>query len=137
MAVNVNAIYPKGREKFLTGQVDWLTDDIVVIGVDSTYAYSAAHEFVDDLTGIVFTSDPVTGKDATDGIADCDDLTVVSVSGNDVEALIFAADSGVDATSPVICVLGRTATSVLITVTPDGGNILINWPNGATKIFRL
>lgn len=132
-----NTLYPKGRQKFLTKQIDWLTDDIKVTGCTSAYTYDEAHEFRDDLTGVVFDSANLTGKSATGGIADADDVYEAAVSGADVERLILWMDTGDPATSPVFGYLERTASSVLIVASPDGGPFQIIWSNGPTKIFRL
>ena len=44
-----NVLYDKGREGFLDGSIDWDTDDIRVVLVKSAYAFSAAHDFMDDI----------------------------------------------------------------------------------------
>lgn len=132
-----NALYPKAREKFLRGEIDWDDHNIKVSGVDATYTYDAAHEFHTSLTGIVFTSADLTGKTSIDGIADAADLTVPAVSGATIAGLIVWRDTATPATSPLILYLARTAASVVLAVAPDGGDLRINWPNGATKIFKL
>lgn len=134
---DANTLYPKGREGFLTGQIDWLTDDIKVSGLTDAYTYAATHEFYTDLVGVVFDSSNFTGKDATDGVGDADDILEPTVSGSDVKRLIIWQDTGVPATSRLIAYYGRTASSVLIVASPDGGPFQIVWPNGPTKLFRL
>ena len=43
-------------------------------------------------------------------------------------------DTGVEATSALIAYID-TATG--LPITPNGGDIIVNWDNGANKIFRL
>lgn len=136
-----NSIYPKYRQAQLEGtsNVQYLADDIVIVAVDSGYTYDAAHEFLDDVAGgaIVATSDPLTGKTSTDGIADADNVTFVGLTGDPIEALLIVHDSGSSATSRLMVFLDTRSNASGIDITPDGDDVLITWSNGATKIFRL
>ena len=49
----MQTVYPLARNKFLKGQIDWEGDNFFGVAVDATYTYSAAHEFRDDLTGVL------------------------------------------------------------------------------------
>lgn len=134
----MNALYPKGREKFLRGEIDWDDDDIKVALLDDTYTFDEAHEFYDDLTGVVADSGNLTGKTSTNGIADADNVTVPGVpSGDPIVSFVVFQDTGSTATSPLIGYYDRTAASVEIEVTPDGTAVIVNWSNGPTKMFRL
>lgn len=131
-----NALYDLGREKFLTGDIAWDTDDIKVALVDTgTYTVNlATHEFHSDLSGIVATSGNLASKTTTAGVADAADVTLSSVSGNQSEALVIFKDTGVSGTSPLIAYID-TATG--LPVTPNGADITITWDSGANKIFKL
>lgn len=131
-----NALYDLGREKFLTGDIAWDTDDIKVALVDTgTYTVNlATHEFHSDLSGIVATSGNLSSKTTTAGVADAADVTLSSVSGNQSEALVIFKDTGVSGTSPLIAYID-TATG--LPVTPNGADITITWDSGANKIFKL
>lgn len=64
-----NALYDKGRQRFLEGQFNWLTDTIKVLMVD-TGAYTAnlaSHEFLSDVASSARITTPVTltGKTTT------------------------------------------------------------------------
>lgn len=85
------------------------------------------------------TPDPTVGTDQTlgtitltNGTFDAADATFTSVSGNSVEELLIYKDTGVAATS-VLLVSFDTATG--LPVTPNGGDIVIQW-NGS-GIFSL
>jgi hypothetical protein len=130
------ALYDKGREAFLNGDIDWDTDDIRCVLVDTgTYTVNlATHDFHDDLSGIVATSGNFSGKTITAGVADADNVTFSAVSGSTVEAIVIYKWTGVSGTSPLIAYID-SATG--LPVTPNGGDITVTWDNGANKIFKL
>ena len=133
-----NALYDKARERFLTGQFNWSTDSIKSVLVD-TGAYTVSltsHEFLSDISSSarVSTSGAFTGKTTTGGAADANDITFSSVSGSSIEAIVIYADTGTEATSPLIAFID-TATG--LPITPNGGDIIVTWDNGANKIFKL
>lgn len=132
-----NRIYPKAREKYLTGQLDWLTDDVVVVLLSSAYEYSDAHEWATSLTGQIDTSDPMTGKTATGGVADANDVVFTALTGANVAGLALVADTGVPGTSALIAFMDSDTTSVLLDYEPDGSNARLRWSNGSLRIFRL
>lgn len=132
-----NVLYDTGREGFLNGTIDWDTDDIRVVLVDGAdYTFSAAHDFLDDIVagGRVATSGAFTSKTTTAGVADAADVTLTAVTGDPSEKLVIYKHTGVDATARLIAHID-TATG--LPVTPNGGDIIIAWDNGANKIFKL
>jgi len=134
-----NAIYPSGREGFLKADIDWLVDDIRLVAVDAGYTYDAAHNALDDVGGAtrVATSSAFTGKDATGGIADADDVTLASVTGDDIAALIVYKHTGTESTSTLILFLDTKTNASAVAITPTGDDVTITWSNGANKIFKL
>lgn len=133
-----NALYGKGREKFLNGDIDWASDDIKAVLVDvADYTVSIdVDEFLDDIPGgaIVDTTANFTGKTSTLGVADADNATFASATGDPSEAVVIYKDTGSAATSPLIAYID-TATG--LGVTPGGGDITVQWDDGANKIFKL
>ena len=134
-----NALYDKGRQKFLEGSVHWLTDDIKAVLVDTaSYTVDLANdEFLDDIpAGEQIAHSPnFTTKTSLAGIADAANLTFTTVSGDPCEALVIYKDTGNIATSPVLAYID-TVTSGL-PVTPSGGDVTVTWDDGANKIFKL
>lgn len=115
-----SAIYPSFKDLLLN---DGLTGDITTLNIKcalvdtGTYTYNAAHDFLDDLTGVVATSENLTGITVTDGTLDSANTTITGVSGATVEAVVFYIDTGVVGTSPLISFIDG------LTLTPDGGNV--------------
>lgn len=134
-----NAIYPKAREAYLNGDIDWAVDDIRIVAVDSGYAYSSAHDFLNDVGAPtrVFTSASLTGKTSTDGVADAADVTQAAVTGDVITGIIVYKHTGVESTSPLIAFYDTDASGVPISITPDGTDVLVSWSNGANKMFRI
>lgn len=133
-----NTLYDLGRKRFLEANINWLTDTIKVVLVD-TGSYTAnftSHEFFADVSvgARVTTSVTLVGKDTTGGAADASDVTFTSVSGPSIEAIIIYKDTGTEATSPLIAYID-TATG--LPITPNGGDIIVTWDNGPNKIFKL
>lgn len=133
-----NALYAKGRQKFLEGGIAWLADNIKLVFVD-TGAYTvnlATHEFLSDITAgaRIATSPNLSGKTSTDGVADATDPVVSAVTGTTVEAAVLYKDTGTASTSPLICFLD-TATG--LPFTPNGGDVTYQFPSDANKIFKL
>jgi hypothetical protein len=133
-----NALFDKGRQRFLEAQLNWGTDTIKAVLVD-TGSYTpnlSAHEFLSDVSGgaRIATSGAFAGKTSTGGAADANDITFTSVSGASIEAIIIYKDTGSDATSPLIAYID-TATG--LPITPNGGDIIVTFDNGPNKIFKL
>lgn len=132
-----NALYDLGREGFLAGDIDWDADTIKAVLVDTgTYTVNlATHQFHSDLSGIVATlGSGFTSKTVAAGVADAANITFSSVSGSSVEAVVIYQDTGTSSTSRLIAYID-TATG--LPVTPNGGDINVNWDDGANKIFKL
>lgn len=133
-----NALYGKGRQKFLEGGIAWLSDNIKAVLVDAAdYTVSInTHEFLSDITagGRVATSGNMGTKSSTLGTADVADFTFTAVTGDPSEIVVFYKDTGSAATSPLIAYID-TATG--LPVTPNGGDINIQIDNGSNKLFTL
>lgn len=133
-----NALYDKGREKFLTGAVSWSSDNIKTVLVDAAdYTVNlTTHEFLSDVAsgGRVATSGNLASKTTTAGVADAADVVFSAVTGDQSEALVIYKDTGSAATSPLIAYID-TATG--LPVTPNGADVTVTWDNGSNKIFKL
>ena len=133
-----NALYDHGREGFLDGSIDWDTDDIRAILIDiADYTVDLdLHDNLDDIPGAarVAVSGALTGKTVTDGVADAADVTWSSVTGDECEAIVLYKHTGTESTSRLIAYID-SATG--LPVTPNGGDIEVQWAATADKIFKL
>jgi hypothetical protein len=143
-----NALYDLGREGFLAGEIDW---DTAVIKSSLVRGYTpnlTTHKFVSDVTGaggtIVATTAAMTSKTIAAGVADAADITFTAVAAGAAiqHVLIYQASAvtgGADvaASAQRVIALIDTTTGVVLPVTPNGGDIIIQWDAGANKIFKL
>jgi hypothetical protein len=141
MAVG-NKIYPLYRQALLMGTACYnLNSDTVDNGpycalVDiNTYIYDAAHDFFNDLSGIVGTPQRITAPTVTAGTFDGGDLVYVSVTGPEAEALVVYrnATPSPNSTWPLVMYYDQVGGG--LPVTPNGGNIRVTWNSGG--IFTL
>ena len=133
-----NTLFDFARQRFLEAQLNWMTDTIKVILVD-TGAYTpqtAVHQYLADIPISARIAGPVTltSKTTTGGAADGADVTFTSVTGASIESIIIYSDSGTESTSPLIAYID-TATG--LPITPNGGDIIVTWDNGTNKIFKV
>lgn len=129
-----NAIYPKFKEARADAASDIdLNDGTVKVALidTGTYTYSAAHDFHDDLSGIVGTPQTIASTTVTSGVFDGADVTFTAVTGATVEALVIYIDTGVSGTSRLVAYIDTGVTG--LPVTPNGGDIIITW--NASGIF--
>ena len=131
-----NVLYPEGKDNILSGNIDLLNDTIKAVLIDTgTYTYNTAHDAYDDLSGVVGTATTIANITVTSGVVDGDDVTFSSVTGNSVEAIVIYKDSGTPSTSYLIAYIDSASAG--LPVTPNGGDITIQWSSGANKIFAL
>ena len=131
-----NAIYPLYKQALLdaSSNVDVNDGTVKVALVDTgTYTYSAAHDFYDDVSGVVGTPQTIASTTVTNGLFDGDDVTFTAVTGATVEALIIYIDTGTSSTSRLVAYIDTSVTG--LPVTPNGGDITITW--NASGIFQL
>lgn len=133
-----NQIYGKTRQKFLTGALNWLSGNtkIVLVDTDIYTPNFATDEFLADIPvgARVATSTDLVSKTATLGAADADDITITGVSGATVEAVVMYVDTGSAATSTLLTYWDTASGLVL---TPNGGDVVVQWSNGDSRIFRV
>lgn len=133
-----NALYGKGRENFARKLIDWVGDTIKAVLVD-TGAYTLVintDQYLSDIPAgaRIATSPALANKSAALGVCDADDATVTAVSGASVELVVLYQDTGVAGTSRLIAAID---TMTGLPFTPSGGDVILQWPNDANKIFML
>ncbi len=130
-----NKFYPKGAEKLL-GSLNLTADTIKAALLSDSYTYSASHEFLSDISASVLsTAQALASKAVTGGAFDAADVVYTAVaSGANAAYVVIYKDTGTAGTSPLIWLVD-TATG--IPMATNGGDITVQWDNGAYKIFAL
>ena len=132
-----SALYDKGRNAFLKADVDMLVDTIKIALLKTTHTPDLAnHDFWDDVSADQVGSSVTLGtKDCTDGVFDAADATFLLVTGVECNYIAMYHDTGTPATSTLIALLDTDVTG--LPVTPNGGDIEVQWAATANKIFKL
>lgn len=134
-----NALYDTGRAAFLAGSIPsgWGADTRLVLVDAADYTKNlATDDFLNDVPGAarVATSGAMASKTTTAGVADAADVTFSAVSGDVSEQVVCYYHSGNEATAQLIFNLD---TMTGLPLTPGGGDVTVQWDNGANKIFKL
>jgi hypothetical protein len=131
-----NAVYPTGLAAILSGDVDIPVDTIKVALVTSTYVYSSAHDFYNDISGVVGTDQTLGTKTVTDGYVGAANSTWTAVpAGSTVTGIVCYKSTGVSSTSQLLAYIDTRGDGAALAVVTDGGNITMTWANG--KVFRI
>jgi len=143
-----NALYGLAREAFLGGDLDWDANDIKCLLVDTT-DYSVSIDVdqycnKDTIPDAARVTNGLSGnfasKTKTLGVADAADITLSTVSGEQCEAIVIfqdGGDGGVSQSGTNDRLIAYIDTATGLPVTPNGGDITIQWDAGASKIFKL
>jgi len=133
-----NALFTKFKEHLLAGDLDLLTMDIKVVGVDHAddIPVPATDEYLSDILAAarVCTTANLANKSVTNGVFDADDTQFTTATGDPFESLVIYQDSGDPDTSILIAYID---TGLGLPFTPAGIDIPIYWSNGDGKIFEL
>jgi hypothetical protein len=133
-----NALYDAARESFLGGDLDWDAHTIKLYLIDAAdYSKNlATDDFANDIAAgaKVATSGALANKTKTAGVADADDVTFSTVTGDPSEEIVIWRDTGTQSTSNLIA---NIDTGTGLPVTPNGGDITVQWDGGANRIFKL
>lgn len=138
-----NRIYPKALERAMKTGIDVLADNIKAVFVDTaSYTYSNTDEFLTAIpvgariaTSANMASKTVATVNTDDVRFDCADYTVTfAASQPTVEALVYYADKGSDATSYLIKYMD---TSASLPLTPPPGGGVVNVVVAADGVFEF
>lgn len=134
-----NAMYDKGREAFGNAGINWTSDTIRAMLVDTAnYTVNlATDDFLNDVPAGARVGTPVTftGKSNIAGVLDANDISFTGLSGApSIEALVIFKDTGNEATSQLIAYID-TATGLPV---PAGASqVNVAWDNGSNKIMKI
>ena len=134
-----NALFDKGRQNILEGNIAILTVNIKLVfvdhGVDTPVV--STDDFLDDIAAgaRIATSGNFANKTTTNGVFDADDVVVSTVSGAQFESVVIYNDTPAAESGKHLIAYIDTATG--LPFTPTGNNITVAWDNGANRIFKL
>ena len=121
-----DAIYPEGKDAFMSGSIDVTSDNLKISLVSSGYTYSAAHDFYDDLSNVLATSAAFQGTVAA-GVLDFPDVTISGLdTGETAAAYVLWKDTGVAGTSPLIAYKDSAAELPLAGATGVDVSLVVN-----------
>lgn len=132
-----NALYAKGKEKILAAAINFVDDTIKVALVKNTYPEHLTNDefFSAIATYVVGTPQTFASKTITNGVFDAADVTYTTVpAGSTLEGVVIYKDTGVAGTSALLAYIDDITGFPLAT---NGGDITIQWDNGAYRIFSL
>ncbi len=132
-----NALYRKGAEKMLSGQINFMGDTVVARLARDTYAQNlTTDEFLSSVPAVTGATDQtLVSKSVTNGVFNAANVTFAAVpAGQTAEGIVLAKWTGSDATSPVLAYIDVITGFPLAA---NGGDIVIQWDAGAFKIFSL
>jgi hypothetical protein len=123
-----SVFYPKFKELALglgAGSGTKPTGTLKAALVDTgTYTYSAAHDYYNDVSGVVGTPVAIGTPTYTNGVLDGADVTISAVTGATAEAIVVYLDTGVSSTSPLVMYID---SGTGLPFTPNGGDANITW----------
>lgn len=143
-----NQLFPIGREGFLQGTFTWDSDTWnICLNDDTDDTPMDTDDFLDDFVAAAIvdsateTSNEIGSPTSTDnvGTADGNDVTMTAVSNAEaVERLIIYREIGGSQATPAddeLLVHIDSATG--LPITPNTGDITVQWDSGTDKIFTL
>jgi hypothetical protein len=128
-------MYALGREAFLEGGIDALTDTLAISLVTSAYtANLSTDQFYSIISGGAIVAGPVTLTSVTGsgGTLSAANTIFSSVTGTAASQVVLFKNTGTGSTSPLI---GNINVATGLPVTPNGGNITVAWSGG--QVFTL
>lgn len=136
-----DSLYPIGIVGIMNGDIDLLTNDIVVLLVDSGYTFAATHDDIADvsgeLSGTGYSRKTLASKTVTRsnspirGIFGAANITWAGINAGTAASLIIAADLGADSASPLLVYIDSGG----FPITTNGGDLAVAWASG--NIFYL
>lgn len=137
-----NGFYQHGVKHFALGNILWkaAAGSAIRTGLVDTADYAvdlANHEFR-DATGLAAGVEEISGDmtlidAAVDGVVDANDVTFTGTAGDQCEGILVYQNVGSAATDRLLF-WWDSASGLPVTL---GGDVTVQWDNGANKIARI
>jgi hypothetical protein len=139
-----NAVFDTAKQGFIDGSIDLDTATVKACFVRG-YTFSAAHQFVSDVTGaggtINGTSAALTTKTVTNGVFDADDTTATTTANATNHGILLfqssAVGGGADVAASAQRVIAYYDTGTGLPIQPGTGSTPITWDSGTNKILKV
>lgn len=132
-----NVLYPSFKQGLLDKLWDLNTDTVKVSLVTTSYSYSSAHDFYDDVSAnVVGTPQTIASPTIANGVFDGDNVTFTAVAGGSTIGgyIVWIDTAGASSTDPLVAFFD-TDGSGAISIATNGGDITISF--NASGIFSL
>jgi hypothetical protein len=131
-------LYDSALEGRWTGYDVTGADPLSIALVDSSYVFDATDDFFDDVTGQLGSTAALTSVSVSGGDLLADDGVVSGVGmGDIVKGIVVFNDSGSPATSPLLGFIDRNADTTPISLTGNGTDINVPWPDGIVATLAV
>lgn len=129
-------IYQGARSRWLTGSLNCISDPLSLVLVNPSFTFDDTDSFLNAITGVIGTPEPVTVTSVDFGMVQADPVTFTAVPATaTVAGLVLFQDSGDPITSLLIAHIDRRADAVpLNPLTGDDGNLIFTFPDYLLKI---
>lgn len=129
-----SGVFARAKQDWLDGNLDLNNGDVRMLFIDAAdwVPNYATDDFLNDVTGAarIGTATALASKTVTGGVFDAADTTMTAVTGDPFEQILLYLHTGTDSTSNLIACIDASGT-------PNGGDWLVQWDNGPSKIFRI
>ena len=136
----MNTLFVGARENFLTGKIDWMNGTIraVLCSHAKTPPDISTDKTLADIAKCVVAKSPhFTGKTATNGVADADNISFASVQkGPRISSMVIYQEGASETSSLLIAYLDDLGNGTF-PMLANGGDVQIVWANGPEKIFQI
>lgn len=132
-----SALYNAGKQALLRGQANLQDSNVAAALVSNTYVLDlAAHTNLTHIsTHVIGGPQSLAGRTTTDGVFDAADTTFPVVPpGVTAQAVVLYMNTGTPATSTLLAYIG---TITGFPLAGNGGDVNVQWDNGAFRIFSL
>ena len=144
MSLTANSLYPKAKERMISGSaIDLAGQTVHCCLVSSSYTYNDGHVLWDTSVKSHMLSGSNTGslssKTFASGVFDAADITYTAVSasgygaGNLNQFVIF--QSGTAGATDLLIAHFVSSSGAVVNITTNGGDVTISW--NASGIFTL
>lgn len=134
-------VYDSFRQYLSVGSVNLSSVTLKATCVNTTanansgYIFSAAHTTLADIPAVAqIATATLAGVAVSSGRLDADDVSIASVTGGNINAVVLYVSTANSSTSPLIFI---QSDGTGFPVTPDGGTINVIWANSDPFILKV